>query len=154
MRVDIDGIKHIAIAVKDLDASLAIYQKLLGAGDVPIKEMSKAKTREAWVVVGGIEFQLIQPLDGEDRYSEFMGEHNGEGVHHVCYIVPDIDAALGEATANGATLKACRSCKVVGSHKHSEGWTSFLMDPAGGLEIEFMQVYKPGEGPDVVKQEM
>ena len=152
--MDISGIKHIAIAVKDLDASIALYQKFLGAGEVRIREHGKSMTREAWIVVGGVEFQLIQPLEGEGRYSEFMAERSSEGVHHVCYIVPDIDAALSEATANGATLAACRSCKIVGSHKHSEGWTSFLKDQAGGLDIEFMQVYKPGEGPDVVKQEM
>jgi methylmalonyl-CoA/ethylmalonyl-CoA epimerase len=152
--MEISGIKHVAIAVKDLDASLDLYRRFLGVGEVPIRQHAKSKTREAWVVVGGVEFQLIQPLDGEGRYTEFMEAHNGEGVHHVCYIVPDIDAALGEATANGATLKPCRSCQIVGSHKHSEGWTSFLGDEAAGLEIELMQVYKEGEGPDTDKQEM
>lgn len=152
--MEITGIKHIAIAVKDLDASLALYQKFLGVGEIKIKELGKSMTREAWCVVGGVEFQLIQPLEGEGRYSEFMASRNNEGVHHVCYMVEDIEAALAEAVAKGATLAACRSCKIVGAHKHSEGWTSFLKDQAGGLDLEFMQVYKPGEGPDVVKQEM
>jgi methylmalonyl-CoA/ethylmalonyl-CoA epimerase len=152
--VEITGIKHIAIAVKDVEQALGLYQRYLGAGQVAIKDMSKAKTREAWVVVGGVEFQLIEPLPGEGRYSEFMEAHNGEGVHHVCYSVVNVDEALKEVVAKGATLKACRSCGVVGSHKHSEGWVAFLEDKAAGLEIELMQVYKPGEGPDTQKQEM
>ncbi|HEX6669875.1 MAG TPA: VOC family protein [Gemmatimonadales bacterium] len=145
--MEISGIKHIAVAVHDLEQALALYQRLLGVGQVTIKE-SQAKTREAWVVVGGVEFQLIQPLPGEGRYSEFMATHNGEGVHHVCYTVDNIDEALAEVRARGAKLTPCRSCQVAGSHKHSEGWVAFLEDRAAGLEIEFMQVYKPGEGKD------
>ena len=34
-------------------------------------------------------------------------------------------------------------CQVVGSHPHPEGWVAFLDDEAGGIEIEFMQVYTP-----------
>ena len=58
----------------------------------------------------------------------------------------DIDAALGEAQAAGAKLKECAACKVTGSHVHPEGWVAFLEDQVGGIEIEFMQVYKEGEG--------
>lgn len=145
--MEITGIKHIAVAVQDVEQALAHYQRLLGVGSVAIKE-SRAKTREAWVMVGGVEFQLIQPLPGEGRYSEFMTAHRGEGVHHVCYTVDNIDEALAEVQARGATLTPCRSCQVTGSHKHSEGWVAFLEERAAGLEVEFMQVYKPGEGQD------
>jgi methylmalonyl-CoA/ethylmalonyl-CoA epimerase len=92
--VEITGVKHIAVAVKSVEQTLQLYQRLLGVGEIPIKEMEKARTREAWVKVGGVEFQLIEPLPGENRYSLFMEARNGEGVHHVCYTVDDIDAAL------------------------------------------------------------
>ena len=144
----VTSVKHIAIAVKDVEQAVRLYQRLLGAGDPRRKEMSLARTREAHLNVGGVEFQLIEPMPGEHRYSDFMEAHNGEGVHHICYTVDNIDEALREVTAAGATLSPCKSHKVVGSHKHFEGWVAFLQDTAAGLEIEFMQVYGPGEGPD------
>ena len=55
----------------------------------------------------------------------------------------DIDAALAHAEAQGASLRICQSCQVHGSHVHPEGWVAFLDDEAGGIEIEFMQVYTP-----------
>ena len=53
---------------------------------------------------------------------------------------------LAEAQANGATLKECAASKITGSHIHPEGWVVLLQDSVSGIEIEFMQVYKEGEG--------
>jgi len=61
----------------------------------------------------------------------------------------EIEQTLAAAVAKGAKLKPCAACKVTGPHKHSEGWVAFLEDELAGMETEFMQVYKPGEGPDV-----
>ena len=78
----------------------------------------------------------------------WIAQRGHEGLHHICFAVADIDAALAEAQANGATLKECSACKVTGSHIHPEGWVAFLQDEVSGIEIEFMQVYKEGEGGD------
>jgi methylmalonyl-CoA/ethylmalonyl-CoA epimerase len=40
-------------------------------------------------------------------------------------------------------LRICQSCQKYGSHPHPEGWVAFLDNDAGGIEIEFMQVYTP-----------
>ena len=53
----------------------------------------------------------------------------------------DIDAALAHAQSRGAELRICQACGVYGSHAHPEGWVAFLDEEAGGIEIEFMQVY-------------
>lgn len=149
------GIKHLAIGVKDVEKALSLYQRFLGAPDVQIKDLSKAQTLEAHFTLGGLEFQLCQSVPADGRFNEFINSHGGEeGLHHICFAVENIDEALTEAQQNGATLKECRSCKVTGSHKHSEGWVAFLQDKVSGIEVEFMQVYKPGEGPDTTKREM
>ena len=70
------------------------------------------------------------------------------GFNHICFAVDDIDAALAEALANGATPKECAACKITGRHVHPEGWIAFLQDAVSGIEIEFMQVYTEGEGGD------
>lgn len=149
------GIKHLAFGVKDAGQALELFQRFLGAPSVTLKDLAKAQTLEAHFNLGGTEFQLCQSVPSDGRFNEFIdGRGGNEGLHHICFEVDDIDEALAEAQAKGATLKPCRACKVTGSHKHSEGWVAFLQESAAGIEIEYMQVYKAGEGPDTTKREM
>jgi methylmalonyl-CoA/ethylmalonyl-CoA epimerase len=93
--------------------------------------------------VGDVEYQLCQSLDEGGRFDRWIKERGYEGLHHICYAVDNIDQALADAQATGATLKMCSACKVYGSHVHPEGWVAFLEQEAGGIEIEMMQVYTP-----------
>ena len=137
-------IKHMAFAVRDVDATLATYKRLLGVPDeVGVTEFPKSRNRVALFELGGIEYQISQSMDPDGRFAKWIAERGGEGLHHICYAVEDIDAALAEAQARGAALKECAACKVTGSHVHPEGWVAFLEQDAGGIEIEFMQVYTP-----------
>ena len=137
-------IKHMAFAVKDAAAALKTYQNLLGAGqNAEIHDYPKSRNRVAIFNVGDVEYQLCQSLDAGGRFDKWIKERGYEGLHHICYAVPDINKALDEAQANGATLKECSACKVKGSHLHPEGWVAFLDQEAGGIELELMQVYTP-----------
>jgi methylmalonyl-CoA/ethylmalonyl-CoA epimerase len=144
----VNGIKHIAIAVRNVDQALKQYQDILGVADVRRHDFEKARSSEAHFDLDGVEMQLCQSWDPDGRFAHFITERGGEGVHHICYTVGDIESALARARSRGATLKPCANCKVVGPHKHSEGWVAFFEDKLTGMETEFMQVYKPGEGPD------
>ena len=139
-------IKHMAFAVKDANAALQTYKDYLGLGDdAVVEDYEKSRNRVAIFNVGDVEYQLCQSLDPGGRFDKWITERGYEGLHHICYAVPDIDAALDEAIANGATLKECVACKVKGSHVHPEGWVAFLEQEAGGIELEMMQVYTPEE---------
>jgi methylmalonyl-CoA/ethylmalonyl-CoA epimerase len=144
----ITGIKHLAIAVRNVDDALKRYEAVLNVGDVRRHSFEKARTHEAHFTLSGVDIQLCQSWDADGRFARYIAEHGDEGVHHVCYTVDNIERALAEAATKGATLKPCAACKVTGPHKHSEGWVAFLEDKLAGMETEFMQVYKPGEGPD------
>ncbi len=137
-------IKHMAFAVKDANAALKQYQEFLGVGlDAEVKDYPKSRNRVALFNVGDVEYQLCQSLDEGGRFDAWINERGYEGLHHICYAVPNIDAALADAQAKGATLKECSACKVTGSHVHPEGWVAFLEQEAGGIELELMQVYTP-----------
>lgn len=137
-------IKHMAFAVKDAYAALKRYQDFVGVGfDAEVKDYPKSRNRVAIFNVGGVEYQLCQSLDEGGRFDAWIKERGGEGLHHICYAVPNIDEALAEAQAKGATLKECSACKIAGSHPHPEGWVAFLEQDTGGVEIEMMQVYTP-----------
>lgn len=143
------GIKHIAMAVSDVDAALAGYQRLLGVGfDARRYELGKAGSREAHFNIGDVEFQLCQSVDADGRFNDYIRAH-GQGVHHICFTVDDVNATVAGAVAGGATLKRCKSCDVVGVHEHPEGWIAFVeRDEVPGLEVEYMQVYRDGEMPE------
>lgn len=140
------GIKHMAFAVKNAEAARATYAKFLCVpADVPIMEYAKSRNRVVLFRLGGIEYQLCQSMDDTGRFASWIRERGSEGLHHICYEVDEIDKALSHAQANGAQLRECKSCKVFGSHPHPEGYVAFLDNDAGGVEIEFMQVYTPAE---------
>lgn len=137
-------IKHMAFAVRDAHEALRRYQQFVGVGhDAEVHDYPKSRNRVAIFRVGDIEYQLCQSLDEGGRFNQWIAARGYEGLHHICYAVEDIDKALADAQANGATLKECSACKVKGRHPHPEGWIAFLEQETGGIEIELMQVYTP-----------
>lgn len=140
------GIKHLAFAVQSVDAAAGAIKKILGIDPVFIKD-TQAAYRVAKIMLGGEEFQFCSPLPGDTRFTSHM-QRFGEGLHHVCFSVEDIDGALAQAQSNGASLQMCVSCGVTGKHAHPEGYIAFLADDSvPGIQIELMQVYKEGEKP-------
>ncbi len=142
---EIKSLKHLAFAVNSAEEALETYAKFLAVPeDTKIIVWEKSRTRLALFDLGGIEYQLCESMDPDGRFAVWIKEH-GQGLHHICYDVKDIDAALAHAKKNGAELRLCQACEVTGSHPHPEGFVAFLDNDAGGIEIEFMQVYTPEE---------
>lgn len=142
---NVTGIKHMAFAVRSAEAALKTYQQFLGVPEnTPIEEYTKSRNRVALFLLGGTEYQLCESMDTNGRFASWIAER-GEGLHHICYEVADIDAALSHAQAHGASLRACKACQITGSHPHPEGFVAFLDNDAGGVEVEFMQVYTTAE---------
>ena len=133
-----------AFAVRDAAKALGAYARFLHIpAETEIKVYPKSKNRVALFCLGGIEYQLCESMEPDGRFAKWINERGAEGLHHICYEVDDIDAALAHAQAEGANLRICQACELHGAHPHPEGWGAFLDDEAGGIEIEFMQVYTP-----------
>ncbi|WP_244493693.1 VOC family protein [Aureimonas sp. AU4] len=143
---NVRSIKHMAFAVRDAAEALKAYAQFLHVpADTALTDYPKSKNRVALFNLGGIEYQLCQSLEKGGRFDQWIEERGAEGLHHICYEVDSIDAALDHAQAQGASLRLCKACGVKGSHPHPEGYVAFLDNDAGGVEIEFMQVYTPEE---------
>lgn len=141
---NVKGIKHMAFAVRDAERALDAYARFLHVpADTKIEVFPKSGNKVALFHLGGIEYQLCESQDPQGRFARWIDQRGAEGLHHICYEVDDIDAALEHAQAQGAQLRICQSCQKYGSHPHPEGWVAFLDNEAGGIEIEFMQVYTP-----------
>ena len=87
------NIDHIGIAVYDLDATLAEYQRQYHVGAVHREVVEEQGVEEAMLPIGASNVQLLQPLSPDTPVGRFLAKR-GEGLHHVAYAVPSIDQAL------------------------------------------------------------
>ncbi len=97
------NLDHVAIAVRDLDASLAEYHRMFGAEPMYREVVEEQGVEEAMIAVGGSFIQLLQPLGPHTPVGKFI-ESRGEGMHHIALAVADIDAALEHLKNEGSRL--------------------------------------------------
>jgi methylmalonyl-CoA/ethylmalonyl-CoA epimerase len=97
------NIDHVAIAVHDLDAALDRFADLYGVTPMSRELVAEQGVEEAMLAIGGSHVQLLQPTGPDTPVGRFL-ERRGEGLHHVAYAVPDIEAALEHLRAEGAVL--------------------------------------------------
>jgi methylmalonyl-CoA/ethylmalonyl-CoA epimerase len=89
-------IDHVAIIVRSLEQALLFYRDTLGITPSEIKEVPTEQVRIAFLPLGGpggSEIELIEPTVPASSLSTFL-EKRGEGLHHICLEVDDIDATL------------------------------------------------------------
>lgn len=100
--IDVSELYQAGIVVRDMDKTIARYQKVLGIGSWDFMEIDPStvsdmtyhggqvehKFRAAFAMVGPIQLELIQPVEGDNIYSDFLEEH-GEGLHHLGHVRVD-----------------------------------------------------------------
>jgi methylmalonyl-CoA/ethylmalonyl-CoA epimerase len=98
-------IDHIAVAVKDVDAGIASYQKILGAELIEKAELSMQGSRMtgAYLKVGDGLVVLDGAVDPSGFIAKFI-ERRGEGLHHIGIVVDDLDAYVRELEAAGVRI--------------------------------------------------
>jgi len=103
MALKAKGLDHVAIAVKDLDAAVALYRDVLGLELAEIEEVPEQQVRTAIFGHGMGRIELICPTTKDSGVAKFL-EKRGEGLHHLCVEVDDIEGALAALKAQGAPL--------------------------------------------------
>jgi len=99
-------IDHVAIIVRSIEQALAFYRDTLGIEPSEIREVPSEQVRIAFLPLGGpgvSEIELVEPLSANASLNRFL-EKRGEGLHHICLEVEDIDAALRELREKGAPV--------------------------------------------------
>jgi methylmalonyl-CoA/ethylmalonyl-CoA epimerase len=99
--VDRPRIAHVGIAVPNLEASLAFYRDVLGLTPGPSEAADGATIVS--LAFGESEVELLAPLGPDGPIARFL-ERRGPGIHHICYRVPDLDAALAACRSAGYRL--------------------------------------------------
>lgn len=101
-------ISHVGIAVKDLDKSIALFETLTGISVGLITEVPDQRVKVAMFTVAsdshtGGRIELVAATSPDSPIAKFI-EKRGEGLHHICIFVEDIEARLAELTAAGVRL--------------------------------------------------
>jgi methylmalonyl-CoA/ethylmalonyl-CoA epimerase len=98
-----DRVDHVGIAVRDLDAAIAFYEKTFGVTLAHRERVEEQGVEEAMFRVGESWIQLLQPLGEDTPVGKYIAKR-GEGVHHVGYGVRDLRAVLAHLKAEGVPL--------------------------------------------------
>ncbi|MBU2228447.1 MAG: methylmalonyl-CoA epimerase [Proteobacteria bacterium] len=96
-------IEHIGVAVRNIEKSTHIFRDLLGMPLEKVYESDAIKTKIAFFPVGESTVELIEPLDPASPAAKFI-EKRGEGIHHICFGVENIEEALRHFEAQGIEL--------------------------------------------------
>ncbi len=98
-----DKVEHIGIAVKDLEASNTLFEKLLGVSHYKIEEVASEGVRTSFFKSGPNKIELLEATNLESPIAKFI-ERKGEGVHHIAFAVDDIELEITRLKNEGFTV--------------------------------------------------
>ncbi len=96
-------IHHVALVVRSVDASLALWRDLLGLELEAVMEIPNDRVRIAFFGVGESKVELVEPTDDSTGVARFLAS-KGEGFHHVCFEVDNLAEALIRLELDGLEL--------------------------------------------------
>lgn len=131
----VKGIGHIAVLASNLEETVQRYQELLGVPAGEVTTMPEAGVKVAVLDVGGeTRLEVIEPLPGSNL--EKVLQERGEGMHHICFDVEDIEGELELLADRGVNLIDRKARRGL------EGRVAFIHPRAtGGVLIELCQRY-------------
>jgi methylmalonyl-CoA epimerase len=135
-------IDHIGIAVYNIDESLKRYEKLFHLEAKHIETMEELSVRIAFIPVGEVMLELLQPLiPGKGRTAEFLEKH-GEGITHIAYRVDNLETMLTDMKKMGFRLRDERPRRgAAGS------WVAFVSpEETNNISVELVERESPREG--------
>ncbi len=131
--MNIQRINHVAIVVHNLDDAIRTYQDQLGLTVSKRLLIPEQEVEIAFLPAGDAAIELISPTTDTSGVAKYLAKR-GEGLHHICLEVPDVQASLEELAA--------RDVQLINDHpiQAAEGLGFFVHPKAAhGVLIEFLQ---------------
>ena len=127
-------INHLGIAVRELEPALVFYRDQLGLPLDSIVDIEERGLRVAFLKAGDVLVELLAPLREDSEISRFLGKR-GEGIHHICFEVPDILSSLSTLSENG--VRVINTTPSVGA----EGFPVAFLHPksCNGVLVELLE---------------
>lgn len=126
-------IDHLGIAVKSLAAAKSIYEKL-GLSASPEETVEHEQVRLVMIPVGESRLELLEATSENSAIAKFIAKR-GEGLHHVCLKVPDLERAVERLKKDGVRLVTEEIKVGAGGHRY------VFVHPAssGGVLLELVE---------------
>ena len=99
----IKKINHVAIVVRDIEESLKFWEFALGLELHHVEDVPSQASKVAFIPIGDSEIELVQPTTEDSGIAAYL-EKRGEGMHHLCIEVDDIEAKIKELKDAGVRL--------------------------------------------------
>lgn len=96
-------IEHLGIAVKSIEDSLKIYEKLLNQKCYKTEEVESEGVKTAFIQVGETKIELLEATHPDSPIAKFL-EKKGQGIHHIAFDVMDIEAEIARLKEEGFEL--------------------------------------------------
>jgi methylmalonyl-CoA epimerase len=101
--VEVAGIHHLGLAVRDLDEAVETYERLFGGRLEHRDVLADQGVEAASVRIGAGRLELLSATGADTPVGRFL-DRRGPGMHHVAYEVDDVGAALAGLAAAGVEL--------------------------------------------------
>jgi len=99
----LDKIEHVGIAVRDINEASKFYKDVFECQISEEMDVPDRKLRIAFTEISGVKLEFVMPTDKESVVAKFI-DKRGEGVHHICFEVEDIEKAVSELKEKGVEL--------------------------------------------------
>jgi len=96
-------IEHLGIAVKELQASIPLFEQLLNTPCYKTEEVASEGVNTAFFQLADSKIELLEATKEESPIAKFIGK-KGEGIHHIAFEVENIEAEMKRLTALGFEL--------------------------------------------------
>ena len=127
---------HIGIAVRSIDDA-RVY-RVLGLDVSHVETVESQGVKTAFLSVGDSNLELLEPTSAESPVGKFI-DKRGEGIHHICFRVDDIESHLARLKAEGFRL--INEAPVPGAH----GCRVAFLHPAAGNGV-LIELSEKGDG--------
>ena len=97
------NVEHIGIAVKNLEQSISLFERLLNSPCYKTESVGTENVNTAFFLKEGSKIELLESTDPEGVIAKFIAK-KGEGMHHIAFEVPDIQAEMDRLKGEGFTL--------------------------------------------------
>jgi methylmalonyl-CoA/ethylmalonyl-CoA epimerase len=131
----IKAINHVAVVVEDMEKSLSFWRDALGIELHEMRDVSAEKSRVAFLPLAGAEVELVMPTTDDSGIAKYLAKR-GQGMHHICLEVDDIDGMMAQLKSKNIRLINEEARTAADGKKYA-----FIHpESTGGVLVELYQV--------------
>jgi methylmalonyl-CoA/ethylmalonyl-CoA epimerase len=99
----IKKVHHVGVVVHDMEQAMGFYRDLLGLHVHKLEVIQEQGVKAALLTLGDSEIELLEPVVPDTGVARYL-ERKGEGLHHVCFEVDDVEADLASLKQSGTEM--------------------------------------------------